>query len=142
VRSGKINNNKEEISIMKKNIVKNIFITILMTFMLVGISGCTTEEKDIVIYQTVDGVKSEIYRAHFTPELEYTKKIENHSIYHKDKEEHGYNVVEIKDGLVRVIEANCPTQSCTTYNIKYRRMLNVSITCLPNKLEIVMEPHK
>lgn len=125
----------------KKTVLRNIFSCILLIYLALVLSGCSGP-RDIVIYQTVSGVRSEIYRELFTENLEYTKRIENSSIYHEDKHEHGFNVVEIKDGLVRVIEANCPTGSCKGYTIKYKRYTNITIICLPNQLEIVMEPHQ
>ena len=42
------------------------------------------------------------------------------------------NVIEIKDGRIRMLEANCPDHTC----INTGWLENVPIVCLPNKLAI------
>lgn len=44
--------------------------------------------------------------------------------------EHGYNVVEIKDGKVRISEADCPDLLCV--NTGWRQHVGQVIVCLPH----------
>ena len=46
----------------------------------------------------------------------------------------GTNVLEIKNGAVRMIEADCPDQICV--NHKAISEVNESIVCLPNKIVV------
>lgn len=127
---------------MKKiKMLRNVILIILMIYITVALSGCTSQ-KDIVIYQTVDGVKTELYRELFTSELEYHQIIENHSIYYENKHQHGYNIVEIKNGKANVIESNCPNGLCLSMTFGNKSIVGSVIVCAPNKLEIVMEPHQ
>lgn len=49
---------------------------------------------------------------------------------------HGYNIVEIKDSKVRVIEADCPGHDCV--NKGFIKRNNESIICLPHHLEVII----
>lgn len=51
--------------------------------------------------------------------------------------EHGYNIVEITDGKVRVIEADCPNQDCV--NKGYIKRNNESVICLPHRFEVTIK---
>ena len=53
------------------------------------------------------------------------------------KSDKGYNIVEIKDGKVRVIEADCPNQDCV--NKGYIKRNNESVICLPHKFEVTVK---
>jgi hypothetical protein len=44
--------------------------------------------------------------------------------------EHGYNVVEIRDGQVRVSDADCPDQICV--HTGWRRHVGQVIVCMPH----------
>ena len=44
--------------------------------------------------------------------------------------EHGYNIVEIRDGQVRVSDADCPDQICV--HTGWRRHVGQVIVCLPH----------
>jgi len=44
--------------------------------------------------------------------------------------EHGYNVVEIRDGQVRVLEADCPDLICV--HTGWRRHVGQVIVCMPH----------
>lgn len=48
----------------------------------------------------------------------------------------GTNVLEIKEGKARMIEANCPDHYCM--NQGSIRNTNETITCLPNKLTVTV----
>ncbi|HHY16315.1 MAG TPA: NusG domain II-containing protein [Firmicutes bacterium] len=49
----------------------------------------------------------------------------------------GYNVVEIKDGRVRISEANCPDKLCV--NTGWREHVGQVIVCLPHHFVIKIE---
>lgn len=53
------------------------------------------------------------------------------------KNDYGYNIVEIKDGKVRVIEADCPNKDCV--NKGYIKRNNESVICLPHKFEVTIK---
>lgn len=53
---------------------------------------------------------------------------------YKYETDHGYNIVEIKDSKVRVIEADCPGHDCV--NKGFIKRNNESIICLPHRLEV------
>ena len=53
------------------------------------------------------------------------------------KNDYGYNIVEIKDGKVRVNEADCPNQDCV--NKGYIKRNNESVICLPHKFEVTIK---
>jgi hypothetical protein len=44
--------------------------------------------------------------------------------------EHGYNIVEIRDGQVRVSDADCPDQICV--HTGWRRHVGQVIVCMPH----------
>lgn len=54
--------------------------------------------------------------------------------YQNDK---GSNTVEIKDGKVRVIEADCPNKDCV--NKGYIQRNNESVICLPHRFEVTVK---
>ncbi len=52
--------------------------------------------------------------------------------------EHGYNIVEVKNGWVRVSEADCPEQICV--NTGWRGHAGQIIVCMPHRFVVkVME---
>lgn len=53
---------------------------------------------------------------------------------------YGYNIVEIKNGEVRVNEADCPNKDCV--NKGYVKRNNETIVCLPHKFEITVVSDK
>ena len=53
------------------------------------------------------------------------------------KNNNGYNIVEVTDGKVRVIEADCPNQDCV--NKGYIKRNNESVICLPHKFEVTIK---
>ena len=53
------------------------------------------------------------------------------------KNDNGYNIVEVTDGKVRVIEADCPNQDCV--NKGYIKRNNESVICLPHKFEVTIK---
>ncbi|MBR4412819.1 MAG: NusG domain II-containing protein [Lachnospiraceae bacterium] len=53
------------------------------------------------------------------------------------KNDNGYNIVEVSDGKVRVIEADCPNQDCV--NKGYIKRNNESVICLPHKFEVTVK---
>ena len=53
------------------------------------------------------------------------------------KNDNGYNIVEVIDGKVRVIEADCPNQDCV--NKGYIKRNNESVICLPHKFEVTIK---
>ena len=69
------------------------------------------------------------------------KVIETLSLYKNGtytyKNDNGYNIVEVTDGKVRVIEADCPNQDCV--NKGYIKRNNESVICLPHKFEVTIK---
>ena len=53
------------------------------------------------------------------------------------KNDNGYNIFEVTDGKVRVIEADCPNQDCV--NKGYIKRNNESVICLPHKFEVTIK---
>ena len=51
--------------------------------------------------------------------------------------DYGYNKIEIRDGKVRVFEADCPNQDCV--NKGYIDRNGESIICLPHKFEVTIK---
>ena len=54
--------------------------------------------------------------------------------YSNDK---GYNIVEVTDGKVRVIEEDCPNKYCV--NKGYIKRNNESVICLPHRFEVTVQ---
>ena len=53
------------------------------------------------------------------------------------KNDKGYNIVEIKEGKIRVIEADCPNKDCV--NKGYIKRNNESVICLPHRFEVTVK---
>lgn len=51
--------------------------------------------------------------------------------------DNGYNKIEVRDGKVRVFEADCPNQDCV--NKGYIDRNGESIICLPHKFEVTIK---
>lgn len=109
---------------MKKNDI--ILISIIMLFALVVFSGislyfsATTRGAEAVVY--LDGKEYGSYS------LKQEKVIEI-------KQENGnYNLVQIKDSKVDMLDASCPDKICVKhYSIDKR---GENIVCLPNKIVV------
>lgn len=54
--------------------------------------------------------------------------------------EHGYNIIEVKDGNAEIIDADCRDKICV--NHKPVSFKNESITCLPHKVVVEIEGGK
>ena len=50
--------------------------------------------------------------------------------------EYGYNIIEVKDGKIGIIEADCPNHDCINKGFVKRN--NESIICLPHHFEITV----
>ena len=48
-----------------------------------------------------------------------------------------FNTVEVKDGKVRVLEADCPNKDCV--NKGYINKNNESVICLPHRFEVIVK---
>ncbi len=48
----------------------------------------------------------------------------------------GYNKIVIKDGLVDMLEADCPDQDCVHMKPIGRDSINPNIQCAPNRIEV------
>ena len=53
---------------------------------------------------------------------------------------YGYNIVEVKDKIVRVIEADCPGHDCI--NKGFIKRNNESVICLPHRFEVIITSDK
>ena len=53
---------------------------------------------------------------------------------HIYESEYGFNVVEIKDSKIHVIEADCPGHDCINKGFIHRN--NEVIVCIPHKFEV------
>ncbi|MGB4660498.1 MAG: NusG domain II-containing protein [Mobilitalea sp.] len=107
----------------KKNDIILFVIAILLGLAVIFFINITKTEGSKVIV-TVDGAVVKSF------------PLNEDTLYTVDTED-GYNTFEIKDGYVKMIEANCPDKICVNHNkIHYD---NETIVCLPNKvvLEIV-----
>ena len=50
--------------------------------------------------------------------------------------DYGYNIIEVKDGKVRVSESDCPDKICCGYAEMYRN--GDTIYCFPHKLKVTI----
>jgi hypothetical protein len=58
----------------------------------------------------------------------------NEDITYEIVQDGEYNILEIKDGYARIVDASCPDKLCVKFGrIHYD---NETITCLPNKVVI------
>ncbi|NLM69347.1 MAG: NusG domain II-containing protein [Firmicutes bacterium] len=48
--------------------------------------------------------------------------------------DYGYNVLEVADGSIRVVEADCPDQTCVRFG--WIKTIGQTIVCLPHKMII------
>lgn len=103
----------------KKDIYLIVSIVLLAIIAFIGIKLTQKEGKRVVI--TVDG---EIYQE---ATIDEEKEIEV-------KTDHGVNVVQIHEGQVSMIEADCPDQVC----VKHSKISKSgeTIVCLPHKVVV------
>jgi hypothetical protein len=106
---------------MKKNdiyLICGIILLIACSFLLIRIFR--SEGSRVLIM--VDGKEHK--------EFDLNDNI-TYEILHDDGE---FNVIEIRDGYVRMVEASCPDKLCVKHNkIHYNYE---SITCLPNRVYV------
>lgn len=132
-------------------VVVSIIIGLLLILSVISFFVIRSRNKDlldnqslhIVIYQYhVNEYKYDrskppvkIYDEVFTKELFYETRIV--AIDNSDR----YSVVQIKEGIVRVIDTNCYHEICkhSDINIEGGMFNNTSIQCFPNGLEIILE---
>ena len=50
------------------------------------------------------------------------------------RSQRGYNILEIKNGAVRVVEADCPNHDCIRMGVL--RTASLPIVCLPHKMTV------
>lgn len=68
-------------------------------------------------------------------ELKEYIALEKYGSYRYDHE-YGYNIIEVNEQGVHVLEADCPTQSCTRHTAIMRPREN--IVCLPYRFHVVI----
>lgn len=107
---------------MKKNDLILIAILIFMALLSYIIIRYVSESDGGQVEVVIDGKVEES----FSLNEDITYKIFTDS--------ENYNILEIKDGVVRVSEANCPDELCVTQNSIDKA--GESIICLPHKLVI------
>ncbi|MDO5717014.1 MAG: NusG domain II-containing protein [Tissierellia bacterium] len=98
-------------------------IVCISIFFLVRPGIPAEEQRDIVV--TVNG--EEVYRTSFSKEIT-EKKIES---------PYGYNVIEIGEDYVRVLDASCPNK----LDVKQGKIHSPgqSIICIPNRMVVTIE---
>ena len=52
------------------------------------------------------------------------------------KSDDGFNEIEIKDGQIRVVSADCPDQTCVNCGFISKDSFNKIIACIPHRLII------
>lgn len=89
----------------------------------------------IMIFVTDRPTENNLIEISQNGEIIYTIDIseENRTIK-IDSPDGGYNIIEIKDGKVRVSDADCPDKTCMKTG--YLRSEGIPIVCLPHKLII------
>lgn len=140
---------KDKKTIITLSVVSAIILLLLLvaTILFVKIRSdnqqTLNDDPHVVIYQyhvvdykydtSIPPVK--IYDEVFTEDLFYEARIV--AIDNPDR----FSVIQIKDGVVRVIDTNCYHETCkhSDINIKGGLFNNTSIQCLPNGLEIKLE---
>lgn len=145
--------NTKKVIISTSIVVSIILIFSILFSLLVSNYNKNLKNKklNIVIYQYHTSVNLKLeqpiiyYQNEFTNELNVEMKI-----YALDGDkEHGYNYVVIKDGVVRVIDADCKEERCMhtiiDLNNKSLSLINpntTTIECKPNGLKITLEEIK
>ncbi|PWJ52373.1 hypothetical protein SAMN05216529_101548 [Faecalicatena contorta] len=108
------------IMIKKNDLILAGIILILALAAVLFITLTKKEGGEVVV--TVDG---KVYK---------TLPLDKDTTLSIEEESGHYNVLEIKDGEVRMREANCPDKICVKHRaIHYNRE---SIVCLPNKVTV------
>ncbi|WP_242992233.1 NusG domain II-containing protein [Faecalicatena contorta] len=106
--------------IKKNDLILAGIILILALAAVLFITLTKKEGGEVVV--TVDG---KVYK---------TLPLDKDTTLSIEEESGHYNVLEIKDGEVRMREANCPDKICVKHRaIHYNRE---SIVCLPNKVTV------
>jgi hypothetical protein len=105
---------------MKKNdlyLIAGIILFVALAYAL--ILAFRTEGSKVLI--TVDGKEHKTFNLNENTSYELINDGE-------------YNIIEIKDGYVRMLEASCPDKICVKHGkIHYD---NETITCLPNRVVV------
>ena len=104
---------------MKKN---DIFLIIIALIILIPIA---------IFFLTKENGNKAIVK--INGETVDTLNLNKDGFYTYDSE-YGQNIVEVKDGKVRVSEADCPGQDCVSKGFVKRN--NESVICLPHKFEV------
>lgn len=101
-----------------------VFVVVLTLLSLIYIKKQAFSNDDRYVSIQVDGEEIK--------QIIFDKKLEGNKI--PIETEFGYNLVELGDGEVRVIEASCPDQIDVKQG--YISKIGETIVCLPNKLVI------
>lgn len=109
--------------IKKKDLVL-VLIILLLVFIALGIMIATKEEGATVII-TVNG------------DIKHILSLEEDKIITIGDNASNYNILEIKNGYVTMMEANCPDKIC----VKHKRIHynHESIICLPHKVIVEIQ---
>ncbi len=107
---------------------------VLLIIILLLIAGCTyfgyryvsqvDSEGDAAVVITIDGKEYGTYPLSLDTKIEIPAKL-------------GSNVLEIKDGKVKMIKAECPDQVCV--DTKAIHSMNEKIVCLPNRIMVTIK---
>lgn len=114
---------------MKKRdiiIIGIVLLVALLSLFLIKTLGNTSDSLDVVIMVGSDEYK----RIPFTDETDETIKVESPN---------GYNIVVIKDGEVRVTDADCPDLNCV-YNMPVDDPTDFPIMCIPHGVVVKIVP--
>lgn len=104
---------------MKKGDIALIFIVLVAAALFFGVMHLGGEEIGGTLTVTIDG---EVYG---TYDLSVDQVVTMDELS-------GYNCFEIKDGMVMMIEADCPDQYCVNHAAINKE--NETIVCLPHKV--------
>jgi len=115
---------KRMINLTKGDKILILFIVMLSFFSFAYINRYAFSEQEKYISVQVDG--EEIKK------ILYDEQLIGHTI--PVQTEFGYNLIEIGDGQVRVIEADCPDKLDVKQG--YISRIGETIVCLPNKMVI------
>lgn len=107
-------------------IIGIIIIIALSSILLIKTITNKEAEYEVVIYAN----ETEYKRIPFTESTEEIYKV---------KAGGGYNTIEIKDGDVKITEADCPDQVCV-YTLAIDDPTDMPIVCLPHQVIVRIEP--
>lgn len=110
---------------MKKNDIYLIGVIVLLAVLVIAFTQISRRSKDVEDAQVVVIIDGEEI-ATYSLSKNRTEKIE--------QEDGNYNLLQIQDGYVEVLEASCRDKICVNHHhIHYQ---GETIVCLPNKVVV------